>query len=62
MSLQLSGRSELTQVFGGNGLSVGPAAAGCMNLGMVGAELKQLESPKVGLPLRSLGKKGLLAA
>ena len=35
-------------------------AAGCMNLGTVGAELKQLESPKAGLPLRPLGKKGLL--
>ena len=59
--LQLSGRAELMQVSGGQWpLLLALPAAGCMNLGTVGAELKQLEPPKAGLPPRPLGKKGLL--
>ena len=57
--LQLSGRAELMQVSGGQWpLLLALPAAGCINHG--GAELKQLEPPKAGLPPRPLGKKGLL--
>ena len=59
--VQLSGRAELMQVFGGQWpLLLALPAAGCMNLGTVGAELKRLEPSKAGLPPRPLGKKGLL--
>ena len=39
---------------------IGTAAAGCINMDTVGAELKRLESLEAGLPLRPLGRKGLL--